>query len=273
MLEDEVRTQLVLDRDIATVLPPSRFVDNTNSNLACRYTLNIKGIPYKTVWVEYPDIKPLCLKIGASAAESLPDGSPLYTLPVIYDPNTQTPVSDSAAIARYLDKTYPDTPRVIPPETDALHAAFQAAFTATLFQGQHFAALGLPAAHALLNERSAVYFRATREAVLGKLEELAPKGSEKRKKHWEGFRAIFHTFATWLEADGRREKLFFAGEGEKIVYADIVVAGALRCFHTGFGDESEEWQDMLTWDGGRWKRFAEAFEKYEAVDEGSLLEL
>ena len=69
-----------------------------------RYVLNIKRIPYKTVWVEYPDIKPLCLKIGASPAESLPDGSPLYTLPVIYDPNTQTPVSDSAAIARYLDK-------------------------------------------------------------------------------------------------------------------------------------------------------------------------
>ncbi|TBU62354.1 hypothetical protein BD310DRAFT_919227 [Dichomitus squalens] len=237
-----------------------------------RYTLNIKGLPYKTVWVEYPDIKPLCLKIGAPAAEKLPDGSPLYTLPVIYDPNTRTPVADSAAIARYLDETYPATPRLFPHGTAALHAAFQAAFLATFFAGGHFVAIGLPASHAVMNAPSAAYFRATREAALGKFLEFAPKGSEKRREHWEGLKGIFHTFATWLEADGK-ETLFFAGEGEKIVFADLVVAGALRCFRTIFGDGSEEWQDILTWDGGRWKRFAEALEKYEAVDEGSVVEL
>ena len=31
----------------------------------------------------------------------------MYTLPTIYDPNTKTAVSDSAAIARYIRKTSP----------------------------------------------------------------------------------------------------------------------------------------------------------------------
>ena len=97
-----------------------------SANILLRYTLNIKGIPYRTVWVEYPDIKPLCLKIGAAATEKLPDGSPLYTLPVIFDPNTSKAIADSAAIARYLDVTYPThVPRLIPEDMDALHAAFQ----------------------------------------------------------------------------------------------------------------------------------------------------
>ncbi|TBU52346.1 hypothetical protein BD310DRAFT_998700 [Dichomitus squalens] len=58
-----------------------------------RFSLDIKGIPYKTVWVESPDIEPLCKKIGATAAEERRDGTPLYTLPFIHDPNTGAIVS------------------------------------------------------------------------------------------------------------------------------------------------------------------------------------
>lgn len=245
-----------------------------SANILLRYTLNIKGIPYRTVWVEYPDIKPLCLKIGAAATEKLPDGSPLYTLPVIFDPNTSKAIADSAAIARYLDVTYPThVPRLIPEDMDALHAAFQAAFGATLFTGKHVPALCLPPSHALMNERSAGYFRATREAVLGPLEELAPEGSEKRKAHWEGLKGIFGTFAGWFGSDGKEKVLFSGGEQERILYADVVVAAQLRWMKTLFGEESEEWRDVMSWDGGRWKKLVEVFGKYEAVDEGSALEL
>ncbi|KAI0682851.1 hypothetical protein BC835DRAFT_807562, partial [Cytidiella melzeri] len=53
-----------------------------------RYALNYKGIPYRTEWVEYPDIEPLCKKIGGSATAKKEDGRDHYTLPMIYDPST-----------------------------------------------------------------------------------------------------------------------------------------------------------------------------------------
>ncbi len=40
-----------------------------------------------------------------------------------------------------------------------------------------------------------------------------------------------------------------------------------------FGAESEEWREIAEWDGGRWKKFMDAFAKYEAVDVGSDVEL
>ena len=62
-----------------------------------RYALNIKGLPYTTQWVEYPDIERVCKQIGASPAEKKPDNPSQdhYTLPVIQDPNTGRVVSDS----------------------------------------------------------------------------------------------------------------------------------------------------------------------------------
>ena len=33
-----------------------------------RYCLNIKGIPYKTVWVEYPDIEGVLKKLGGGSS-------------------------------------------------------------------------------------------------------------------------------------------------------------------------------------------------------------
>ncbi|RPD77734.1 hypothetical protein L226DRAFT_458357 [Lentinus tigrinus ALCF2SS1-7] len=235
-----------------------------------RYTLNIKGIPYKTVWVEFADIEPISKKIGAAPTSTKPDGSPFYTCPFIYDPNTRIAVSDSVAIARYLDKTYPDTHPLVPKATAALQQAFLRAFEAEILPGKgELFALMMPQSHARLNERSQPYFRRTREAVLGQsLEEAAPRGSEKAKRLWEGVRSGFHAVAEWLKRaeDGGKE-LFFGGEG--IVFADTVVAAFLTWIRLAFGEESEEWKGVLSWDGGRWGKFAEAFRKYEAVDAGS----
>jgi glutathione S-transferase len=81
--------------------------------------LNYKHIPYRTVWVEYPDIEHLCKAIGAAPT------SGGYTLPVLRDPNTGTVVSDSWAIAKHLDAHFLDRV-VIAPGTDGLQHAFQA---------------------------------------------------------------------------------------------------------------------------------------------------
>ncbi|PIL22614.1 hypothetical protein GSI_15304 [Ganoderma sinense ZZ0214-1] len=236
-----------------------------------RYTLNIKALPYRTVWVEYPDIETLYKKVGAEAVEKKADGSPYYTLPAIYDPNTKKFVAESAAIARYLDKAYPESHTIIPQDTDALHAAFAVAYLKVLYGGDHLRSLTMSASQAALRPPSAEYFLKTREAMYGSFDEFAPKGSEKRGKHWEGLREIYRTLAGWLEADGRKDRLFFMGE--RISFADVSVAGFLWWIRRMFGEESDEWKEITGWDEGRWKRFMDAFAEYEAVDVGSDVEL
>ncbi|KAI1790135.1 hypothetical protein LXA43DRAFT_891521, partial [Ganoderma leucocontextum] len=157
------------------------------------------------------------------------------------------------------------------PETDALQAAFVHAYLKVLYGGDHLRALTMAESHAILRPVSAEHFLATREAVHGSFDELAPKGSEKRAGHWEGLKEIYRTFTGWLEADGRKDKLFFLGE--RISYTDVTVAGFLWWLRRTFGEESEEWQEIAAWDGGRWKRFMDAFAKYESMDVGSEVEL
>ncbi|KAI0712276.1 hypothetical protein C8Q76DRAFT_797147 [Earliella scabrosa] len=226
-----------------------------------RYCLNIKRIPYRTIWVELPDIAALYAQLGVAPRPDF-DGNrpgPRFTLPIIHDPNTQRTVADSRAIVRYLDETYPTHgPVLLPAGTAALHAAFEHAF----FDA---AACRLPAAmmsatYAGLNPASQAYFKETREAWFGSLD-AADHGEA-----WAGVKAGFHVVAGWLDAEAEGAP-FFGGEG--IVFADVTVAAFLRCLQAVFGAESAEWRDVLEWDGGRWARLMEAFGKYGAVDEGS----
>ncbi|KAF8509530.1 hypothetical protein BU17DRAFT_70416 [Hysterangium stoloniferum] len=67
--------------------------------------LNYKGIPYNTVWVEYPEIAATMRKIGAAPTSTKPDGSPHYTIPM----GSPTVISDSWKIVEYLEETYPSS--------------------------------------------------------------------------------------------------------------------------------------------------------------------
>ncbi|KAH9924680.1 uncharacterized protein BXZ73DRAFT_91251 [Epithele typhae] len=238
-----------------------------------RLSLNFKGLPYKTVWVEYPDIQALCRKIGASAGDKAEDGTPIYTLPAIYDPNTKTTVSDSMAIARYLDKTYPDTPRLIPPGTDVLTVAFEKALHGTFAPPPPFRFVIIPAAFEKLRAASQPYFRATREKRFNKkIEDIAPKGSEFRAECWRKTEEGFSKMAKWYEADGE-EKLLVMGDKGGASYADFVIAGVFSWFRDCLGEESEEWKSVEKWDGGRWIRLLSVMEQYSTVDVGEEVRL
>lgn len=97
----------------------SRFSLRKQSFSYCgpSFALNIKGIPYRTEWVEYPDIAPLVKSFGLPPNSNSPIVP--YTLPTIYDPRTKRAIMDSAKIAKYLDDEYPDTPAVLPKEVRA----------------------------------------------------------------------------------------------------------------------------------------------------------
>ncbi|KAI0687854.1 glutathione transferase GTE1 [Cytidiella melzeri] len=220
-----------------------------------RFALNIKGLAYRTEWVEYPDIKGLYKKLNLPPASILKDGSEYTCLPVIHDPSTNKTMCESFDIVRYLDKTYPDTQPLLPKEIVPFSAAFLHAFGPTV--QQKLWNVVVCAVSYILNDRSEEYFRRTREAAEGKkLEEI---GGE---REWEEAEAGFGTLSKWLDKEAEGNLLFM---GDKISFPDLQIAGCLLWAKASLGQDSEGWKRICGWHGGRWKAIDEKFQPYMAV--------
>nr|4LMW_A Chain A, Glutathione transferase [Phanerodontia chrysosporium] len=222
-----------------------------------RYVLNFKGLKYRTEWVEYPDIEAVCKQIGAPATEKKPDGRDHYTLPVIQDPNTKAVVADSDAIAKYLESTYPDTPRLFPEGTRAFqHAFYQLARPSVLMPIFNIVVARV---WKLLRPRSQEYFRATREQMLGKkLEEI---GSE---DDWNALESGLARIKSSLEANGAGKDLLLMGD--RVTFADLQLASLFIWLRVSAGEESEDWKRFLSLHEGKWAKFMQQFAAYEFVD-------
>ncbi|KAJ3557366.1 hypothetical protein NM688_g1511 [Phlebia brevispora] len=232
----------------------------SESVCAAKLALNYKGLPYRTVWLEYPEIEPTCIKLGVSPTGTKPDGSPFYTCPIIYDPTTKRYVSDSLIIAQYLDETYPETPQLVRKGTAPLHLALEDAFLTII--GPSLFQLVLYESWVLLNEASKPYYKMTREAFVGtKLEDLAPPGP-KRDEAWKQAEASFGSLLKWVEANGKDSDLL---GGDSICQSDFIVGAYLIAAQRTLGEDSEEWSKVMGWHGGKWKRFMKWLEPY--VDE------
>ncbi|KAJ6530958.1 hypothetical protein DFH09DRAFT_1183768 [Mycena vulgaris] len=240
--------------DIPSTLPNKAWSPNT---WKIRYALNYKGIAYKTVWLEYPEIEPLSKEIGAAPTSNKRDGRPHYTLPMIHDPSTGTVVSDSTKIALYLDATYPDTPRLMPMGTIGLHRAFEDAGNAAITPLYPFA---LPPTNARLNPASEVYFRRTREEAWGvtPFENLVPTG-EKQVVEWAKLKEGFGKMDEWVRANGEGGAYLM---GEAPCFADIWMASYVLWIKLVM---PERWEEIKEWHGGRWATLLGNMEKYESV--------
>ncbi|KAJ7174110.1 hypothetical protein C8R43DRAFT_977118 [Mycena crocata] len=241
--------------DIPSTLANKAWSPNT---LKTRYALNFKGIPYKTIWVEYLDIEPLCKEIGATPTRNKPDGRPHYTLPVIQDTSTGAVISDSTKIAEYLDATYPDTPRLMPKGTIALHRAFEETAQSLLVPALY--PYCLPGTTATLNPVSAAYFRTTREALIGKtMEDMQPKG-EDHVVLWQKLQDAFGKVDGWVRANGEGSN--YLG-GDTVCYADMWVAAYVWWIKVVRPDT---WDEVKLWHGGRWATLLNNLEKYSTVE-------
>ncbi|KAF7798335.1 hypothetical protein EIP86_009556 [Pleurotus ostreatoroseus] len=241
--------------DLANTQPPERRAISGNTWKA-RLALNYKGLPVKTEWVDPPDIEALYHKLSVEPAVKRPDGTPYCSLPLIYDPSTNTHVSDSYKIALYLDKTYPATPPLFPRGTLAFHQVFQQ--TATELAT---AALLLRVATfcSRLSERAQARFRPRNEQMFGgPLESLCSEVQwEKAEKLWAGFAAV-------LEANGEGKNNLIMGD--QVCFADLQVAAMLAAARNTLGAESEQWKRMCGWQGGKWARFLDQFSQYTVMD-------
>ncbi|KAJ6534997.1 hypothetical protein B0H19DRAFT_1184670 [Mycena capillaripes] len=239
--------------DIPSTIPSKCWSPNLWKT---RYALNFKGIPYKTVWLEYPEIEPLCCEIGAAPTSNKLDGRPHYTLPVIHDLSTGAVISDSTKIASYLDATYPDKPLLMPAGTVALHRAFEDAAHALIAPLYPY---GLPPSQAKLNPASAEYFRRTREERWGKtLENLAPKGEEDAIQ-WKKLKDGFGKIDEWILANGPGGRYVM---GDAPCYADMWVAAYILWIKLVLPDR---WEEVKLWHEGRWAKLLLEMKKYETV--------
>jgi len=217
----------------------------------------MKGLQYKTIWVEFPDIEPLCKKIGAKPTNTK---VARYTVPVIHDPSTNAVVSNSIDIARYLDATYPSTTRLFPPGSDALQEAFQDAYIRTI---QPVLPMLQSLFCAKLNPVSEAYIREKIETRLGKrIEEVTAPGPQ-RDKHWKLVQEAYQVIDSWLAKSGDGKPFVM---GDTISYADITIAAFLLWIREVFGPESREWKDIERWHGGRWAIFVAHFAKIPDSD-------
>ena len=219
--------------------------------------LNFKKLPYKTVWVEYPDIEKLSKEIGVEPTMIRKDGRPLYTLPAIQDPNTNTAVSESYRIAEYLEKTYPNSPKLFPPDSQGLQAAFYEFHVDTI--SSVFPMWILKMVHGILQQPSQAYFWRTKQEMYEKKWEEFDSGVEEQ---WESYKAAHSKLAACYDKNGGGH--FIQGDG--LTYADINIAGFFAWYRRSTDEESEEWKKMLTWDNGKWARLMEALKPYESVD-------
>ncbi|KAL2074250.1 hypothetical protein VTL71DRAFT_8028 [Oculimacula yallundae] len=184
-----------------------------------RLMLNYKRIPYKTIFLEFPDIEPTLEGLGLVHSESASGSKHKYTVPAIKHVPTNTYMMDSVPIAQFLETTYPD-PSV--PLTSELGREIEGKARAVV--GATFRMSVMPREISILSPPAQKYFRHTREALLGhRLEDLLDV--DKEEQTWnemsDDIRAVGELMLTH-KADGP----FVLGARPS--YTDFFIAGSLQ---------------------------------------------
>ncbi|KAK9241956.1 hypothetical protein V1506DRAFT_130765 [Lipomyces tetrasporus] len=184
-----------------------------------RLMLNYKHIPYRTIFLEFPDIEPTLKELGLVLGESASGSKYKYTVPAIQHVPTNTYMMDSVTIAQFLESTYPDPPV---PLTSELGREIEAKVRAVVGPAVHKSLM--PREIGILSPRAQEYFRRTREASLGlRLEDLLDP--DKEEQGWnavgDGMRAVGELMRTH-KADGP----FVLGARPS--YTDFFITGSLQ---------------------------------------------
>ncbi|KIW25218.1 uncharacterized protein PV07_08415 [Cladophialophora immunda] len=184
-----------------------------------RLMLNYKQVPYRTIFLEFPDIEPTLKGLGLVPGESSSASKIKYTVPAIHHVPTGSYMMESGPISQFLESTYPDPPV---PLTSELGREIEAQARRVL--GAVFQASTMPREVNILSPRAQEYFRRTREAMLGhRLEDLLDPDRE--DESWaaagDGMRAVGQLMQTH-QAEGP----FVLGARPS--YTDFFIAGSLQ---------------------------------------------
>lgn len=211
--------------------------------------MSYKGLPFVTVWIEYSEIATVLKSIGAKQNRR-PDGSAVYTVPVLSDPNTGSLITDSLEIASYLEKTYPEKP-IFPYNSEALIRAFDYAYMSLRMPAIKFI-LGRSAE--ILSPDSAKFFMEARSKYYNlPWDEFISEGP-KRDAEWALLEKGYSTVYEWYQKSNGKWVM-----GDSFSYADIVVACALLWYKRVL--KEDEWARVSSWNGGKWAQVLTDVEK------------
>lgn len=231
---------------------------------SCRFILNYKRLPYRTVWVEFPDVEATLRSIGAPPSSRKSDGRSVYTLPVIVDPtrNPQTPhiLSNANNIAEYLETRYPAR-SIFPEGSRALQSLFvhhiQDVFVKPLLP------LMVPVSYDQLPERTQTHFLGVfRSRPRMPTASSLPLQEPQREHAWQLVKEQFDFLSVILDKN--------VGDGDGIViqgyhvsYADFALCSVLLWIEQMAPQDG--WARIRDWNGGRWARLRQRCQDYMAV--------
>jgi glutathione S-transferase len=215
-----------------------------------RLALNYKGLPYTTVWEHHPDVEARAKAIGAPPTGTKADGSAFYTFPILQDTTAGVVISDSTKIIEYLDSAYPDTPKVNQEGSETIQNTFKEIFRSKIVGLMY--GLSAPGTFEVLSASGQEYNRAGWKPLLG---ERLPNGMT-RDEAWVALKAGLD------EIDGRIEEGQVFVNGEKPIDVDFEIAASLTWGRKSWGEESDKWKELRSWNKGRWGRLVDTMEKY-----------
>ncbi|KAL6902675.1 hypothetical protein GGI43DRAFT_402476 [Trichoderma evansii] len=182
-----------------------------------RMMLNYKQVPYKTVFLEMPDIEPTLKELGVPPHDPATGNTKKYTVPTIYHVPTNKYVMDSPAVAKFIESTYPDPPLQLDSELGTeIMLKLRAGVGPTLQKSL------IPREALIFSPRSEEYFRGPREARTGhRLEEML-EGEDEAWEALESERPAIDALMHTNKADGP----FILGARPSLV--DFFIAGIIQ---------------------------------------------
>jgi glutathione S-transferase len=232
--------------------------------------LNYKGIPHKTVFVKPFEFAARCAELNLPANDVDGDDPPRNKFPIIHDSTTGQAVCDSTRIILYLDRTYPDTPRVIPAGAEALAVAFDDVVR-THIAGAAVASLVTRNALWIDETSKAGYHQIVETMVIKMPVEDFFAAPEIEKGIWEKAEAQFGVVdkllqKTRLVSNGTEDGLYLGGK--TVTYADICIGAVLTWAKRTLGGAGQEhWQRLAGWNEGRWVKLHNVIQAYTTIHE------
>ena len=182
-----------------------------------RLLLNFKGIPYKTIWLEYPEIEPFCKSVGIPPHNS---GNEIadYTLPIVKFLDGRY-IMHSQEIASELEKFYPEP---------SLHIdVVMLEQLQTIIRGsilRYGALFIVGTSKNLLREESKGYFDRERGKRYGPLEQVERETDV--EEMWERVGDGLRQIGTKSRANSEGPFL----EGQRVSAGDFVIVGFMQWF-------------------------------------------
>ncbi|KAH8823344.1 hypothetical protein DL96DRAFT_1559223 [Flagelloscypha sp. PMI_526] len=239
--------------DIPSTLPGVIWSPNA---LLTRLTLEFKGISFETKWVEFPEVELAAKAISAKPTGTWPGtGKPKYTVPIIRDTTTGKTISNSWNILTYLEDTYPERPSLIPKGTKGLMKVFTTSVNRKLF-GDALRPFNVAQTARVMNPPSQEYWATVKLMEIG-----MPFSELEARAKLENLISALNWVEEVIQLNGGE---FLVGEG--FSYAEVFV-GARLYWCIVHGKDSQLWREIMTLNGGRWKKLVARVEKLARVEQ------